>query len=165
MWYGYAWSVDASKKHPLKFTLRIDVHSTVTGVVQCLGVVSRRSNGGGPGAILCQSVSGLVLVKMTLRQALLRVLLFSLLTSFYHFFILIYVADASVSNIKRQGLGRLLICGGMCKQLPGVGVSKERASSLCKVHSVWWVVKIACEVYSLYNFFLGHGLQSWFVSL
>jgi hypothetical protein len=57
---------------------------------------------------------------------------------------------------KQKGLGRLLICGRMCKHLPGVSVAKERASSLFKVHTVRWAVKTAGEVYSLYNFFRGH---------
>jgi hypothetical protein len=77
------------------YTGRTDVHTTVI-VVPCLGVVSRRSNRRGPGAIPFQSTSGFV--EVALRQALLRVLLFSLLASFHHFFILIYVADASVNN-------------------------------------------------------------------
>lgn len=73
----------------------------------CLRVVSRRSNRGGPGAVPCQSVSGLVFVEVALRQALLRVLLFSLLASFHHFFILIYVADASVNN-KTTGFRKIV---------------------------------------------------------
>ena len=77
------------------YPVRIDDRVTVIAVVRCLGVVSRRSNCGGPSAVPCQSVSGLVLDEVALRQALLRVLLFSLLASFHHFFILIYAADAS----------------------------------------------------------------------
>jgi hypothetical protein len=70
------------------YTVRTDDHTSVFGVVPCLGVVSRRSNRRGPGARPCQSVSGLVLVELALRQAQLRVPSFSLLASFHHFFIL-----------------------------------------------------------------------------
>jgi hypothetical protein len=48
------------------YTVIIDVHTTVNGVVPCLGVVRRQSNWRGPGAIPCQSVSDLVLVEVAL---------------------------------------------------------------------------------------------------